>query len=760
MCFRSVPLSSRHVSLFTFVIAGVFAAALGWTSPVLAAGSGRTMALRSTNASARPQTSKPLPSAAMGNIAVPPAPRVLYPPEHCTINFYVATNGADSNDGSLDKPFATLERARDTIRALQAAGGLPKGGVTVWLRGGIYHRAHTFLLTRQDSGTAEAPIVYRGYPHESVELLGGKKITGFHAVTNPSVLDRIQPAYRQKVLEANLKAQGITSFGKIKPQGFGGPMEPTEAELFFRNKPMTLARWPNHGWARIACVPDGSNGSTVGYAGGEPSHWVNEHNVWLHGFWRWNWADSYVKVQSIDAKRHVFVTAKPYGVYGYRKGQRYYAFNILWELDHPGEYYLDRKAGKLYFWPPARLAAGSTAYLSMLKEPFVKMEHTSYVTLRNLNFEFARGSGVQIIGGQRCQVAGCTFRGLGEVAVCIGNDINICNNIYNNTVLDTDSGAANGVLGCNIHDTGEGGIILGGGDRRTLQPGGNYAINNLIHNSNRIVYSYRPAIFVSGVGNCLAHNLIYNLPHSAIILYGDNQLIEYNVIHHVCQETDDCGAFYMGRDWTSQGNVIRYNFFYDIHGVGHDARAVYLDDLTSGATVYGNIFAKTQYGVFIGGGRDNTVVNNVFVNCTPAVYVDARGTSWARPAVYGVMKKRLDVVRAFRPPYSVRYPKLLELKKYYAATGGVPPADNLIERNIAIGGKWLRPVHGTPAMAARAITIRDNLVGIDPQFVDAPRLDFRLKRTSPAFRLGFKPIPVDRIGLYRDQYRSHLPTQR
>jgi len=266
--------------------------------------------------------------------------------------FYVATTGGDTNPGTKAKPFATLERARDAIRALKKAGGLPKGGVTVWIRGGLYPRAESFALNADDSGTKQSPIVYRAYGKEQVRLSGGREVTGFAPVADPAILARLDEAARGKVRQTDLRAQGITDLGEIRPRGFGKPAQP-EFELFFDGRPMTLARWPDGEWAKIAAVPAGNDSGKFSYDGDRPKRWQRTDDIWVHGYWTYDWAESHVKVKSIDTEAREIVTEEPYGVYGYTADRRFYFLNILEELDAPGEWYLDRQSGVLYFWPPS-----------------------------------------------------------------------------------------------------------------------------------------------------------------------------------------------------------------------------------------------------------------------------------------------------------------------------------------------------------------------------------------------------------------------
>jgi hypothetical protein len=698
-------------------------------------------------------------SPATGPTATPSATATPQPGE----TLYISPQGNDRWSGTLaapqadgnDGPFATLERARDAIRELKHKSSLPAGGVVVLLRAGTYERSATFQLQENDSGTPEAPIVYRAYPDEVVRISGGRPIKGFGPVTDATIRGRLDPAARDHVVQVDLKAQArsIVDFGRLRQRGFGRFVEPSGLEVFCEDKPMQLARWPNDGWATIASAPGGEEGHTFSYDSDRPNRWAASDDIWVYGYWTYDWADSYELVTALDRQTKTVKTAAV-GPFGYTAGKRFYFLNVLEELDSPGEWYLDRATGLLYFWPPAPLDTASVT-VSLLDDPLVTLEDVSHVTLRGLTFECARGSGVIVSGGAHDLIAGCTFRNLGDVAVSIGKGVDdYANHIYENSAWNRQAGTDHGVAGCDIHDTGEGGIMLGGGDRRALTPAGNYAVNNHLWNSNRIARTYRPAIAIDGVGNRAANNLIHDLPHFGIWLHGNDHVIEYNEIHHVCLETNDAGAFYMGRDFTERGNVLRCNYFHDL-GDGDLVQSVYLDDCASGTLMYGNIIDHGGRGVMVGGGRDNTIENNIFVEGRPAVHVDARGTGWASSWFDGrepVLINRLKAVHYDQPPYSVRYPELVGLLDDHPAV----PKGNRVYRNIRVGGRWLDLLDG---LEEKDIDLKDNFTAGDPGLVAPDEHDYHLKADAPALKLGFKPIPFEQIGLIRDEYRPVLPGQ-
>ncbi|MCC6322967.1 MAG: alpha/beta fold hydrolase [Phycisphaerales bacterium] len=677
----------------------------------------------------------------------------------------MATGGSDQADGSAAHPVATLERARDLVRAIRRAAG-PRGkGTTgaggaavVTLHAGTYELVRAFELSTEDGGTEGSPIIYQAALGAEVRISGGRRVNGWKPVTDPAVLARLDPVARGRVVQADLRAMGVTDFGTMGG-GFGKEGGPG-LELFFRDQPQTISRYPNEDFITIADVLGETDikrprakarvEGIITYDEREAerlARWKDETEPWALGYWLHDWAEERQKIASIDPAARRITLAPPNHHYGYRQGGWFYGFNLLCEIDRPGEWFLDRAAGVIFFWPPdaeMRPIKDGEAVVSVL-DSLVTLSSAEFVTFRGLTFEHARGTAFRMEKAKGNRVEDCTLRNIGSWAVSI-------------------RGEESGVHNCEITGTGDGGVSLGGGDRKTLTPGRLTAENNHIHHWSRWNRMNRQGIALSGVGNRAAHNLLHDSPHTAIVFSGNDHAIEFNEIHDVCKESNDAGAIYAGRDWTGRGNVIRHNFLHHLSGFkGGRAKGcigIYLDDMFSGVTITGNIFYDVTMAAYIGGGMDNRVENNLFIDCKPAVHVDARGLGWAHKWSDDWLREvkekgTLTGIRFDQPPYSERYPELATLM---TRTPPPPaPTGNIIGRNIQFGGTWSDFENGSGSL----VTIEHNLLGVDPLFVDAAARTgasagaFRLRDDSPAFKAGamgeegYQRIPVEKIGRQR-----------
>src|ERR1035438_1117545 len=232
------------------------------------------------------------------------------------LTLHVAPRGNDTGDGSAKKPFASLERARDEIRARRKSGSLPGGGVAVLVHGGEYQVSQTFLLSESDSGTEAEPLVFRAVAGEKPIFRGGTRLMGWRKLSDADGYPQLPSESRPKVWIMDLHGQGITNLLPLKLGGFasgnGFRTHPAH-ELFFNGQAMSLARGPNEGFLHISqvAVKDGTKGyecegSKTGkfYCDSDRlRQWVNEPDLLLYGYWFWDWADSYERVATIDPEQ-------------------------------------------------------------------------------------------------------------------------------------------------------------------------------------------------------------------------------------------------------------------------------------------------------------------------------------------------------------------------------------------------------------------------------------------------------------------------
>ncbi|OGV62777.1 MAG: hypothetical protein A3K19_07575 [Lentisphaerae bacterium RIFOXYB12_FULL_65_16] len=659
------------------------------------------------------------------------------------LNLYVAPQGRDEWSGTRrhptlfhrDGPFKTLDRARDELRQRRTAGSLPAEGVVVELQPGTYYLSQTFELTADDSGTASAPVVYRARVPGTARIVGGVVVSEFGPVTDPALRERLPDVARDHVVQADLSGLGIKDFGSPEPDAKG-------CEVFFETRPLTLARWPNDGFANVADITDaeafkthnvpGSKAPVIVYEGDRPERWGKEPGGWLNGFWFWDWAEGAQPIQSIDvAAKRITMGGKPHS-YGYRKGQWYYAFNLLCELDQPGEWYIDRERQILFLWPPDRISDESVV-LSVLPT-CIRAAEAKWVTFRGLTLEAARGNAIEINGGEAVRVEACTVRNTGYRAIV------------------ANGGKTHAVVGCDIYDTGNGAVTLIGGDRPSLNPAGHLLENTWIRRYGRLKRTFCTGVELIGVGQIARRNLIHDAPYIALWFKGNDHVIELNEIHSVCYEANDSGAIYAGRDWAMRGSAVRYNYVHDVYGFrGHGCNGIYLDDMFSGVDVIGNLVVRVPRAFLIGGGRDNVITDNIMVDCKDGMHIDARALGWAKGSVDGCMTKDLNAMPYTGELWLKRYPKLQGILDDDPGC----PKGNIVERNISVRCNFDRMC----AQAKQFGTIRDNLVDVDPLFVDPAHDDYRLQPGSPAFAVGFKPAPLDQIGLYADTLRASWPVR-
>lgn len=638
------------------------------------------------------------------------------------ILIYVSPSGHDQslgqtrNLGQPAGPVKSLGRARDIARSLRQKGTATRG-IEIVLMEGVYQMSQALSLGPEDSGTPSAPLIFRGETPDRTILSGAIDITGFSKVKDAAILNRLPPSAKGKLWEFNLPPAAGVDGPLLQRRGTGHRIPARMPEIFVDNAELSVSRWPQEGFGILKEVRRENSSTSFQFEGATSDQWLKESALWAAGYWYWNWAFASAPIRALDTQGR-FALQEPEPAYGVRNGQRANILNALCDVNRPGLFSVDPKQGKVFFWP---LASTPSSVRISWTPCLIQVQGAAWIEFRNLHLIECAATALQFTNVQDCQIRHCTVSG----ASGRGLDLNglRC------TVSDSD-----------FEDLGEGAILVEGGDLAALTPGSNRIQNCRFSRFTRQARTYAPAINIKGVGHEVSHNLIHDGPHVGILFQGCDHVIEYNELFDLCRESSDSGAIYSGRDWTSLGTVIRYNYFHEIRGVGKVTPVIYLDDQASGTRIEGNLFYKVQEGIFIHAGSGNEIIDNLFVESNPSLTVAGQPED---PALMGQLKALS--AKAPRSVYARRYPVYEQLlRDPHPGT----PKGNRIEGNAFV-------LSAAPIFAGNLVAQQN--VGINYSGLGAKALA-RPLTTAPygpgAFRLSptsglpkvLQTLPFEKMG--------------
>jgi len=665
------------------------------------------------------------------------------------LNIYISPTGSAAGDGSIDNPYATLEQARDKLRVTDKSGYQK---IQVILRGGYYKRDNSFILGSEDSGTADVPVVYTEYPGEEVIITGAINLnpSEFVKVTDETILEKLPDEGKGNVYQLDLKPLGLTDLPE--PHDVHYSQTPRVInDLIWEGNTCKLARWPNgEEFALTGSIVypslyrwDGPNqrflevsedpGFVFKAEAPRLNKWINAKDAWLEGYWMHNWAMDRFKIKAISGNM-VFTSRSP--TFGATSGAWYYIFNLLEEMDAPGECYIDHDNDILYVYPPAPIEETEDILLTQLEETMLEINNAKNIKIEGLTFEGGMGHFGYIAECENVEIVGCEIRN------------------FSGHGLDIRGGKKCGIRSSDVHGLGAYGVVLAGGNRSTLEPCGHYSVNNHIYNYANVMKTYQAATYASGVGCYIAYNEFHDAPHYAIGHEGNDHIIEYNNIHDVLEESSDAGAIYTLRDIVTNGTIIRYNYLHDLYGSnthGHTATAIYFDDGSSGCTAYGNVLNRVGQGFLAGGGRNVTIENNIIMNSIGntigcAINFDARMVSnWEGSVIH----QNLAKVPYQNSYWQAKYPEVYNVLE---DEPGVPKYNSV--RNNVIHN------HNDPKIVqlVKDFGVVENNVRIDEPlgFIHEGSEQLNLREDSPIWSKlpEFKAIPFEKIGMYVDEYRN------
>eukprot|EP00756_Hemistasia_phaeocysticola_P063433 Hpha_TRINITY_DN6904_c0_g1::TRINITY_DN6904_c0_g1_i2::g.139618::m.139618 len=351
---------------------------------------------------------------------------------------------------------------------------------------------------------------------------------------------------------------------------------------------------------------------------------------------------------------------------------RFYAVNLLSELDAPGEYYIDRANNTLYYKPTSPLQPSDEIVLSNMST-VVTATGVSGVSLNGLRINYGSQHNLQWKSVTDSKITNCDLGLSGGDAVSV-------------------NGAQVHMLNTTIRWAGCRGLGISGGDPKTLTPANIVVENTTIEKFSSWKRTYTPGLSWSGVGNVYRGNLIKDGPHTAAQGGGNDNWFEGNTIDTIAYEVDDSGAWYSGRSWAKRNNTLIGNTFRNINNVvktylgSPSVQAIYNDDELSGNTFLNNTFIDCHCGLFIGGGRHHVAKYNKFIRCGTPVHLDDRGLTWQKEYCEppnGHFWVELKSLNYTNPPYSTRYPDVLTIASDHPCT----PVRNVVSDNEYCGSK-------------------------------------------------------------------------
>jgi hypothetical protein len=705
------------------------------------------------------------------------------------IEFFVSETGDDNAPGTKERPFNTLQCARNAIREIKKSCNL-KVPVNVIMRGGTYFLAEPLKLNKDDSGTQNCQISYIAYPGEQPVISGGTKITGWKP-------------YKNKIMQCFLPEvkEGKWSFRQLFCNGIPQPI--SCYPKIDHNEPV------HKGWAFIESADPEKDPFSFYYGKNNFTRkWLKPHQGEINVFPWVCWSNDIIPIKKIDEiSGKIELTRPPISYSGAQKhefalmtGNRFRIENMLEDINSPGEWCLDKETGVLYFWPTvdslesAEIIAPRLGSLIEIKGTQdqaveyinfsgIKFTHTltkfPLITPKAYDYPKSDGAAIDLEYANHCKIEQCTIDNVGANAIRFKKS-NVCNNIANNVFSNLGSHGIC-VIGINERqvdwagwDTPE---LLCAQSKEMPYFGNNVIQNNHIHHCGEIdkrgtgvcIYS------INTIDNHIVHNHIHHTSQQGMLLqhgFGRN-FIEFNKIHDIALETCDTAGIMMvawlaleGDEHLGQGNVIRFNFIHNVIGCGAYGKprimtsqmsennkiwspyyswGIYLDYNTMKTIIYGNVVAENTLGgiMMLHNTKDNVIENNIFINgSSTQLYYDsvgnkARDNKFIRNIVLysnaganlihlGEMKITPEMIES---DYNI----------YWAG-----PDTNLSAEESYL--KWKSMGHDKHSIIA------------DPKFMDLKRYDLSLDPESPALKLGFIPIDMKQMGIVSDLAKQQEPS--
>ena len=539
-------------------------------------------------------------------------------PENDLKRFYVALNGKDSNKGTIDKPFATLEAAQTAVR--ETIKNANNTSIEVVVRGGTYYLNQTLEFTSEDSGPISSPVIWKAAEGEKVVLSGGRRLIGMWKKNSEGVwyLDLPETkGWKRNVNESEKYEKNPNTLWSFR-------------ELFVNGKRAIRARYPNKNEANPFLYAVSSSESQLKIADGKvKKSWGEEENAQINLVPRWRFFNQWNDVVGVNSENGSINLGPREQHFEIDKGSWFWIEGVKAELDMPGEWYLDHKIGKLYYKPLAGESPNKSEIIApylnrifYLKGDIEKGGYVKNITFQGFDFghtTFTLGQiearvhtdcAVMFENAQNCKIENCHFDNIGGYALWLHLDSR--NNVFDNNSVKNSGGGGVLLTGARLSYMDDSKIYTAGEKAEKVFPILNRITRNTVEHCGKIRYygggvhiDSRPASMAMEPGNYIAHNHFSDLSRNGIFVFRNQggNVVEFNEIHDCMQTTIDGAAIHFATmNRLAAPNYILNNYLYDIWGYEQRANGkphrtlangVFLDWATSNTTVRNNVIYNT-----------------------------------------------------------------------------------------------------------------------------------------------------------------------
>jgi len=660
---------------------------------------------------------------------------------------YVAPIGSDHWSGRADRPLASLAGARDALRRFRANGG-GRGPVHVVVAGGAYSLTAPFVLTPDDGGAPDAPVVYEAAPHARPVFSAGRAITGFHRRADGLWATRLPDVaagrwYFEQIWVNNRRAaragtpEGTYLYTRAKVGAGIDPQTGQRADLSRR--------------AFVARPED------VRPLAGLSAAELHDVTVVVYH----SWESSRLRVAAVDAQTNTLTMtgAAAWPFMQWDPTQRYRLENYRAGLNKPGEWFLGRD-GTLLYKPLPGEDPRTASVVAPISEQFVRLEGTAArkvtdISFRGLTFSHA-GYALPPEGqsdGQAAVSIPAVFQADDAARVTIESCEIAHTGLYGVWFRRGCAGCR--VHHCYLHDLGAGGVRIGETEMRPPGPertARNTVDDDIIRSDGRL-FPGAIGVWVGQSGdNHVTHNDISDTFYSGVSAgwtwgYGPSlsvrNHIDFNRIHHIGQGvlSDMGGVYTLG---VSDGTTVSGNVIHDVYSYNEDGPGgwgLYNDEGSSGITLENNLVYGVQTGMYHQHyGERNLIQNNIF-----AFSLGGQ-----------LQRTRIEA----RPAFTFRR-NIVVWNQGPLLAGSWQP-NTTLDHNLYWDTSG-RPVmfEGNTFAEWQAAGKDEGSLVADPGFVAPLGRNFAFKEGalgpgSPAARIGFKPFSTQGAGVYGDTAWVHL----